>query len=288
MSKKGKTMGTAIIRKSTVLALAIATVMFFSFTLFGEKTYANTAQDAENISLNAAKTHTYVGYETEYYYKFVAPETTYYAVNVTNFIRDNTYISVVDSKGYEVAFAGWDQYQDKVSLACRLIKGNTYYICVECFTEEENVVDEDDTPLPVWTLTTTISKHNHSFRTVSKYTGATNDECSYPRCNFYRTHITAKPTIKKLKKGKKSFKVTWKCKCDANEGFEIQYSTSKKFKKTKTVKAKWSVTTKKVSKLKKRKTYYVRIRAYVKTTQTDGAITTDYGPWSKAKKVKTK
>ena len=94
-------------------------------------------------------------------------------------------------------------------------------------------------------------------------------------------------SISKLTKGKKQFKVTWK-KVSGVAGYQIQYSTDKKFKKNnKTVTAKKSSTSATVKKLKSKKTYYVRVRTY-KTTKVNGKTTKVYSSWSKVKSVKTK
>ncbi len=94
-----------------------------------------------------------------------------------------------------------------------------------------------------------------------------------------------KATIKKLVKSKKSFKITWK-KVSSVSGYQVQYSTSKKFTK-KTTSSKYykgnKKFTKTISKLKSKKTYYVRVRAY-KTVNGKKV----YGSWSKVKSVKTK
>lgn len=81
---------------------------------------------------------------------------------------------------------------------------------------------------------------------------------------------------------KKKVKVSWK-KRSGVSGYQIQYSTSKKFKKAtlKKVSAKKSTYT--IKKLKSKKTYYVRIRTYKKVNGK-----TYYSSWSKAKKVKVK
>lgn len=78
------------------------------------------------------------------------------------------------------------------------------------------------------------------------------------------TKVSA-PSSPKVKKGKKSMKVTWK-KVSGAAGYEIQYSTNSKFKKkNKTVKInKGKTTSKTIKKLKSKKTYYVRIRAFKK------------------------
>lgn len=95
--------------------------------------------------------------------------------------------------------------------------------------------------------------------------------------------------ISKLSKAKKSFKANWE-KVSGITGYQIQYSTSKKFTKktTKSVTIKKNKTTKAtIKKLKAKKKYYVRIRTY-KNTKLDGKTVKVYSSWSKAKTVTTK
>lgn len=75
-------------------------------------------------------------------------------------------------------------------------------------------------------------------------------------------------------------KVNWK-KVSQASGFEIQYATNKSMKKAKTVTVK--KTSKVLSKLKKNKTYYIRVRAY-KTVSGNKL----YGSYSGKKSVKIK
>jgi len=101
--------------------------------------------------------------------------------------------------------------------------------------------------------------------------------------------LTIKPkkeTLSSLKSTKKK-KMTVKWKKDKTvTGYQIQYSTSRKYakKSTKTVTiSKKSTTSKTISKLKSKKKYYVRIRAYKKSSGKK-----IYGAWSKTKTVKVK
>ena len=93
-----------------------------------------------------------------------------------------------------------------------------------------------------------------------------------------------KTSIKKLSKGKKKFTVTW-AKVSGDKGYQIQYSSDKKFKKNnKSVTVTKQKTTKAtVKKLKSKKKYYVRVRTY--KTVNGKKI---YSSWSKVKSVKTK
>lgn len=89
--------------------------------------------------------------------------------------------------------------------------------------------------------------------------------------------------IKKIKKAKKSLKVSW-TEVKNVAGYQLQYSTSKKFKKAKKVTIKNAKTTSKtIKKLKENKKYYVRIRTYIVVKGKK-----KYSGWSKKKSQKTK
>ncbi len=93
-----------------------------------------------------------------------------------------------------------------------------------------------------------------------------------------------KVVVKKAKAAKKALVVTWKAVKNVT-GYQIQISTNKKFKKNKktvTV-AKKKATKKTIKKLKSKKKYYVRVRAY---KVINGKKV--YGKWSKIKTVTTK
>ena len=99
-----------------------------------------------------------------------------------------------------------------------------------------------------------------------------------------RVRNKEKSRIQNAKKKKKGFKVKWKKQATWTTGYQIQYSTNKNFKsaKTKTIK-KTKTTSTTISKLKKKKVYYVRIRTYRKVGKKNY-----FSSWSKVKKVKTK
>lgn len=96
-------------------------------------------------------------------------------------------------------------------------------------------------------------------------------------------------SIKKLTAGKKKITVKWKKQRKNTDGYEIQYSTNKKFKKAvKTVTIKNNKkNVKTIKKLKRGKKYYVRIRTY-KNVSSNGQIIRVYSDWSKKKSVKVK
>ena len=89
----------------------------------------------------------------------------------------------------------------------------------------------------------------------------------------------------KLKAGAKKLTVSWTKGKGGITGYEVQYATDSKFTKAKTVKITKAATVKKtITKLKAKKTYYVRIRAYKKVS----SKTNYYSAWSDPIKKKTK
>ena len=95
--------------------------------------------------------------------------------------------------------------------------------------------------------------------------------------------VPKKPEMKKLTAGKKKFTVQWR-KDKKADGYQVQYSTDKKFKKNvKSVNVSKKSTKATVKKLKKRKTYRVRVRSYKKINGKKY-----YSGWGKVKSVKVK
>ena len=96
--------------------------------------------------------------------------------------------------------------------------------------------------------------------------------------------VPGKRDIKKLSSGKKKLTVQWK-KDNRSDGYQVQYSTDKKFKKNvkNVVIGKKQTTKQTIKKLKTGKKYYVRIRSYKKINGKKY-----YGIWSSKKTVKVK
>ena len=126
-------------------------------------------------------------------------------------------------------------------------------------------------------------------KNVGKYTVKVTLKGNYSGSKSMTYNINPKGTsVSKVKAAKKSFKVTWKKQATQTTGYQVQYSTSSKFKKAKTVTiSKNKTTSKSVSKLSAKKKYYVRVRTY-KTVKIGGKSVKLYSGWSKAKSVTTK
>ena len=126
-------------------------------------------------------------------------------------------------------------------------------------------------------------------KNVGKYTVKVTLKGNYSGSKSMTYNINPKGTgVSKVKAAKKGFKVTWKKQATQTTGYQVQYSTSSKFKKAKTVTiSKNKTTSKSVSKLSAKKKYYVRVRTY-KTVKVNGKNVKLYSGWSKAKSVTTK
>lgn len=114
---------------------------------------------------------------------------------------------------------------------------------------------------------------------MSYYTRITKSQTLYAR--WETVTKPKKAVISSLKKrGNGKFLVKYR-KISGSDGYEICYSTSKKFKSS-VKKFNTSSLSKTVKGLKKKKNYYVRVRAY----QIDSTGSKVYGNYSKTKKVK--
>ncbi|MBR0412375.1 MAG: leucine-rich repeat protein [Eubacterium sp.] len=133
-------------------------------------------------------------------------------------------------------------------------------------------------------------KHRYTVKTVNPTYAAKGYKlhtCSV--CGkSYKSDYTAKLTvpkisITKLTKKKNAFNVEWK-NVSVATGYQIQYSTAKNFKTQKTVTVKGAKSVSKtIKKLKSKKRYYVRVRAY-KTYKGKNY----YSGWSNVNSIKTK
>ncbi|MBR5315746.1 MAG: hypothetical protein IKU44_03050, partial [Firmicutes bacterium] len=132
----------------------------------------------------------------------------------------------------------------------------------------------------------TISKPSKSLKNVGEYTYTIKFKGNYTGSKKVTFTIEPKATsVKKLTAAKKAFTVQLNKVSAQATGYEIMYATNSKFTKgKKTVKiTSYKTTSKKISSLSAKKTYYVKVRTY-KTV--DGEKF--YSDWSKVKTIKTK
>lgn len=103
------------------------------------------------------------------------------------------------------------------------------------------------------------------------------------------TILPKSTAITRLKTKKKGFSVSWKKQSSQTTGYELAYSTSSRFSKSKTkiLTLGRNKTKKTIAKLRKGKRYYVRIRTY-KNITVNGKREKLYSGWSKVKSVTTR
>lgn len=245
---------------------------------------ADELDTAEPIKLDQEKSITaYKGEEDIYwshYYKFTAPYTGLFEITSSSF-EDNS-IDVTDLEGHYISESEYNPYTKKVETAVDLEKGRVYYIKIYgC---------EEYSRFPQIVIRTSIKKHSHRLGSYTYIYSDDNDtglfyrECLCNNCGYKNLFFKNRPSISKLTKDKKKFTARIRYKYDVQ--FQLQYSTNKNFKKAKSTTL-FVYESKTIKKLRKKKTYYVRVRAY--TTANNGISNVKvYSPWSAVKKVKTK
>ncbi|MGN1421701.1 MAG: hypothetical protein ACI4XC_09315, partial [Eubacterium sp.] len=132
--------------------------------------------------------------------------------------------------------------------------------CSRCGATNPNYVAPVPTPTPAPTTTAMPKSVKNGGVTYTKNSAGE-----------YVGSKAKKSSVKKLAKGKKAFTVTYS-KVSGVTGYEVQYSTSKKFTKKTTKKATFKGNkkfTQTVKKLSGNKKYYVRVRTY-KTVKVNG------------------
>ncbi len=96
-----------------------------------------------------------------------------------------------------------------------------------------------------------------------------------------------KSSVKTIKGGKKNFTVTWGTN-SSSSGYQVKYSTNKSLKKATTVTYKGKdVKTAKISGLKSKTKYYVKVRGY-RSVKVNGKWCKLYSSWSGTKNITTK
>ena len=132
-------------------------------------------------------------------------------------------------------------------------------------------------------------KYSSGRKNVGRYAVKVTFKGNYTGSKTVYYYIIPKSTsISRVSALRKGFKLSWKKQKTQTTGYQIQYSTSKKFKKAKAVNvSKNKTTSKSIKKLSSKKKYYVRVRTY-KKVKINGKTKKVYSSWSKTKTVKTR
>jgi uncharacterized protein YkwD len=192
----------------------------------------------------------------------------------------DTYSEHIDPLGHNIV------YHEAVEPSCAQKGEREHWHCTNCgidFNDKdgEYIINEEDISL---------DKLEHiieSFGKTVKATHFNSGSISGTKCSVCGKVFIVPSTIPKksfgkitLKSGKKKFTASWK-KISGNSGYQIRYSAKKNLTSAKTKNIKGKKTT--ISKLKSKKTYYVKVRAFKKVNGIK-----IYSNWSKIGKVKTK
>ena len=135
---------------------------------------------------------------------------------------------------------------------------------------------------------TEVTKEKVSSSTTTSKTLA-QDIKKYKAFKRKKGKIKSLSVIQKKKNGKKKKYMIIKISKICNRGtygeigYQIKYATNSKFKNAKNIKVKGAYTSKTIA-VKKKKTYFVKVRGYMKTK----ANKTIYTKYSKVKKIKVK
>ena len=239
-----------------------------------EEDWANVVVEPDNTN-SAEIEYDYMEKYDVGQHKYVAAQTVEatcvddgYTLNLCEGCGDAVASDIVPATGIHTFYA----FKVITEATCQA-EGSGIEICSVCDEEGETV---------------TIPMTGHQYdsgvvKTAATFKKAGSMEYTCYFCGDKMTVSIAKlksPKIKTVKAGKKSLTLTW-AKVNNINGYKIQYSTNKKFKKAKTVTIKKNSTVKKViKKLSKGKKYYTRIRGYVKISGK-----TVYSNWAKYKKA---
>ena len=207
-------------------------------------------------------------------------------VNTTEYLSAGTYYTRV--RGDFSSSMGWTLISvDQASLVqIAKIKDQTYtgkaispkikvYGCPDFDGNMDPLVKNDDYKV-TYSNNKNVGKAKVTVKGIGDYKGT--------ETQTFRI-LPKSTSISKLTSTKKGFTAKWKKQSTQTSGYQIMYATNSKFtsgKKTVTVSSNKTIS-KKITKLKAKKKYYVKVRTYKKVGSTKY-----YSSWSKVKTVKTK
>ncbi len=268
-------------------SVILAFIMLFSSVFCANAAFAddganqagkNTFQTAESLEIGKIYNRPATELTGSFWFKLDLNQGAKYTLSLTSSSVANVEVYQNDDKNIiDTVYVFGDRTQAKTSTKNFDFSKGTYYFRI----------------VSIGDYTFSVSNYvcSHYFdivTTAPTYFDAGYNTYTCSLCGYsYQTKGDGKKTLKtpkiySLKAGKKKITVN-NSDNKAASGYQIKLSTSKKFTKktTKTVKVKSSKST--VKKLKSKKKYYVKVRAY--KTQNGKTV---YSTWSKTKIVKTK
>lgn len=236
-----------------------------------------------------------------------------YSNNIDPGVASMKIIGIGDYKGYELNFtfviekkAPTTTEDQKPTTTTTETKPTTGTTAATTTTTESKPTTEDKTTATTESKPTTSSTTTETKPATTETIPSTEDSSTAGTTAAKKeTATTAAPVIRvsvkkaaiqKIKALKKAFTINILKNKDQVTGYQISYSYKKnfkgqkvktlkkfKYKKIKVKRKKYTITSYKVKGLKRKKTVYVRVRAYKQVGKTKV-----YGKWSSVKKVKIK
>ena len=246
----------------------------------------NSYADANNISLG----NSIVGqisenddYDT---YKFELFQAGCVKLNMTSYMKYYC-IKIYDVDGQEIWWATENEWTETVGYRKDMydlyLEKGTYYMQINGYRKSDWDKSTGKYEFSIGTEVTKVPETDKKQEEEKKSDIKNNTQSNLPSPTVKTSNTIKKPgKVKNISvtKKKKALKLKWK-KVSGAAGYQICYSTSSKFtKKTTKVAAGTTITLKK---LKARKNYYVKVRAYI---MKDGKRV--YGKYSSVVKKKTK
>lgn len=261
-----------------------------SFTSYGvNDNNAHSYDSPQTYSLGTTITGAITATDDQDWFKVVIPKNAYYVFSLSSYADPYTNFWIYNKDLSETEENG-DAYQGSLSKPavtkkeCVLAKG-THYIKISG--------DEGKYIFTLCALNQSNCEHAYENTWVNEtylQNGYTLHKCK--KCGkTYKDEYIKKKTLNQnyfwsiggVVAGKKKVKLGWSTTYDS-DGYQIQYAQNKKMKKAKVIKVKNGYrSTKTIKKLKKKKRYYFRIRAYKKVQGK-----TVYAKWSKKRSAKVK
>ena len=244
---------------------------------FGGNSYVNP----QNIIIGKAVSGLSTVEEDGYWYQVNVPAENKYRISLVSYGNAQAVLYSQDrSKKYETVYVWGDNTVHVTTNKDITVSAGTYMIKVDTASEYA---------LAFSLFTSDMCDHNFNASYVAPtyfadgYTLHTCTICGYSYKDSAKSKKKLKtPKIYTLKSGKKSFILSNSKNNDAT-GYQVKYSTSKKFTKKTTKTKKFTKSKNTVKGLKSNKKYFVKVRTYKKQNGK-----TVYSSWSKVKTVKTK
>lgn len=258
------------------------------------KSYGTTDTDAysydspQNLTLGKDMIGAITMTDKVDWYKIKISKAGYYHLKTTEYMSDVGVTVYNADLSKEIKYAnywGGKENSPEVDYEDIVLTAGTYYIKVTTAHRGKYILN-------LSALSQANCNHDFENTTVSATylrKGYTLHKCK--KCGkTTKDEYTAKLTLGQgyiwsygMQPGKKKIRVSYSYIRDVS-GYQIRYSTNKKFKKgVKTVKAGKNTQSKTLKKLKKKKRYYVQVRGYKKVS---GKVV--YGKWSAKRSAKTK